>query len=49
MLRNARKDFERVAAGPLLVENIAKRSELAREIEFLLEQEEIKWVHDVYA
>lgn len=42
-MRTTRKDYERVASGPLSDENIARQSELAREIEFLLEQEEIKW------
>ena len=40
---SAQKDLERVAAGTLTDENVARQKELSNEIEFLLEQEEIHW------
>ena len=40
-LRMEKKDFEKVAAGPLSEESVIRQKELAQEIEFLLEQEEI--------
>ena len=42
-LCTARREFERVVAAPLSDANVVKQTELAQEIEFLLEQEEIKW------
>lgn len=42
-LRSTQKDLERVATGPLSDENVARQQELAHEIEFLREHEEIRW------
>ena len=42
-LRTAQRKYESAASGALSDENIRLQKELAKEIEFLLEQEEIRW------
>jgi hypothetical protein len=46
-IKNLQKELERVRRGPLMDDSVAAQKEILDQLELLMEQEELTWIHVV--